>query len=128
MDVTLGTFNLGNLFSQYNFKAKISEIIKTDGGTLDSELKSERIRSGIPEQLIQPFVKGSTNYAAIRQHHFPLLEVRVPTSLDEQRRIASELNALKIEVEALKQLEAKTVVALDALLPAILERSFKGEL
>jgi type I restriction enzyme S subunit len=86
------------------------------------------IRSGIPEKLIQPFVKGSTNYAAIRQHHFPLLEMRVPKSLEEQRRIVSELNALQIEVEALKQLEAKTVVARDALLPAILERSFRGEL
>jgi hypothetical protein len=38
------------------------------------------------------------------------------------------LNALQIEVEALRQVEAKTVVAGDALLPAILERFFEEEL
>jgi endonuclease/exonuclease/phosphatase family metal-dependent hydrolase len=41
MDVTVGTFNLRNLFSQYNFKAKISEIINADGGTLEGDLKYE---------------------------------------------------------------------------------------
>ncbi|MCW4002027.1 MAG: endonuclease/exonuclease/phosphatase family protein, partial [Candidatus Bathyarchaeota archaeon] len=41
MDVTVGTFNLRNLFSQYNFKGKIDEIIDIDGGTLDGDLKYE---------------------------------------------------------------------------------------
>jgi len=41
MYVTVGTFNLRNLFSQYNFKAKIDEIIRNDGVTLDGELRYE---------------------------------------------------------------------------------------
>ncbi|UCD26919.1 MAG: endonuclease/exonuclease/phosphatase family protein, partial [Candidatus Bathyarchaeota archaeon] len=41
MEVTVGTFNLRNLFSQYNFKGKIDEIIDIDGGTLDGDLKYE---------------------------------------------------------------------------------------
>jgi type I restriction enzyme S subunit len=32
------------------------------------------LRSGRPEVEIQQYVKGSTNYASIRQDHFPLCE------------------------------------------------------
>lgn len=48
--------------------------------------------------------------------------------LPEQRRIVSELDALQAEVDALKRLQAETAAELDALLPAILDRAFKGEL
>ncbi len=48
--------------------------------------------------------------------------------LPEQRRIVSELDALQAEVDALKRLQAETAQELDALLPAILDRAFKGEL
>jgi type I restriction enzyme S subunit len=46
----------------------------------------------------------------------------------EQRRIVAELDALQSEVDALKRLQAETAAELDALLPAILDRAFKGEL
>jgi type I restriction enzyme S subunit len=49
-------------------------------------------------------------------------------SLDEQRRIVAELEALQAEVDALKRLQAETAAELDALLPAILDKAFKGEL
>ena len=48
--------------------------------------------------------------------------------LAEQRRIVAELDALQAEVDALKRLQAETAAELDALLPAILDRAFKGEL
>jgi hypothetical protein len=48
--------------------------------------------------------------------------------LPEQRRIVAELDALQAEVDALKHLQAETATELDALLPAILDRAFKGEL
>ena len=48
--------------------------------------------------------------------------------LAEQRRIVAELDALQAEVDALKRLQAETSAELDALLPAILDRAFKGEL
>ena len=53
--------------------------------------------------------------------------IPVPT-LAEQRRIVAELDALQAEVDALKRLQAETAAELDALLPAILDRAFKGEL
>ena len=48
--------------------------------------------------------------------------------LTEQRRIVAELDALQAEVDALKRLQAESAAELDALLPAILDRAFKGEL
>jgi type I restriction enzyme S subunit len=48
--------------------------------------------------------------------------------LPKQRWIVSELDALQAEVDALKRLQAETAQELDALLPSILDRAFKGEL
>ena len=45
-----------------------------------------------------------------------------------QRRIAAKLDALQAEVDALKRLQVETAAELHALLPAILDRAFKGEL
>ena len=49
-------------------------------------------------------------------------------ALPEQHRIVAELDALQAEVDALKRLQAETADELDALLPAVLDRAFKGEL
>lgn len=51
-----------------------------------------------------------------------------PFSLHEQRRIVAELDTLQAEVDALKRLQAATAAELDALLPALLDQAFKGEL
>jgi len=55
------------------------------------------------------------------------LEVPTPP-LPEQRRIVADLDALQAEVDALKRLQAETAAELDALLPSVLDRAFKGEL
>lgn len=58
-----------------------------------------------------------------------LAKLRVPVPpISEQRRIVAELDALQAEVERLKRLQAETAAELDALLPSILDRAFKGEL
>jgi len=46
----------------------------------------------------------------------------------EQTRIVAELDALQAEVDALKRLQEETLKELDALLPSILDKAFKGEL
>ena len=43
-------------------------------------------------------------------------------------RMNTELDTLPAEVNALKRLRAETTTDLDALLPAVLERAFRGEL
>lgn len=55
------------------------------------------------------------------------MRILVPT-IPEQRRIVVELDALQAEVDALKRLQTETAEELDALLPSILDRAFKGEL
>jgi len=48
--------------------------------------------------------------------------------ISEQRRIVAELDAFQVEVDALRRLQAETAAELDALLPSILDKAFKGEL
>ena len=59
---------------------------------------------------------------AIRKLRFPL------PPLDEQRRIVAHLNQVQAQVDAVRQLQAETAAELDALLPAVLDRAFRGEL
>jgi type I restriction enzyme S subunit len=49
-------------------------------------------------------------------------------SSKEQRRIVAHLDALQAQVDALKALQAVTSAELDALLPALLDKAFRGEL
>jgi type I restriction enzyme S subunit len=55
------------------------------------------------------------------------LAVPVPP-LEEQRRIVEYLDGLQAKVDRLKELQAATAAELDALLPSILDKAFKGEL
>lgn len=66
----------------------------------------------------QPALSGK------RVQEMPLLLVPVA----EQRRIVAHLDDLQAKVDVLKKKQAKTYAELDALLPSILDRAFKGEL
>lgn len=59
-----------------------------------------------------------------------VMAIPFPSSLkiSDQQRIVAELDALRAEVDRLKTLQAETAAELDALLPSILDRAFKGEL
>ncbi len=55
------------------------------------------------------------------------LPVRIP-SLTEQHHIVTFLDDLQAKVDILRQLQFQTSSELDALLPSILDKAFKGEL
>ena len=58
-----------------------------------------------------------------------LANIRVPIAPpDEQRHIIAYLGNLQAKVDALKRLQTETTAELDALLPSILDKAFKGEL
>ena len=58
-----------------------------------------------------------------------LRSARIPVPpLPEQRRIVAYLDNLQAKVDALKRLQAETATELDALLPSILDRAFRGDL
>lgn len=80
--------------------------------------------SGQAQLLGQRYGQGKPglNLSNIRMLSLPF------PPLPEQRRIVSELNALQVNVNALKRLQAEAAAELDALMPSILSRAFKGEL
>jgi type I restriction enzyme, S subunit len=84
----------------------------------------------LSQPAIQDFIndeqKGATRQGFTKTQ-IEAFEIPLPP-LPEQRRIVSELDALQAEVDALKRLQAATAAELDALLPSILDRAFKGEL
>lgn len=77
-------------------------------------------------ELVKAATKGST-FREITLGRLRQLLVPLPPP-SEQRRIVAELDELQAEVDRLKALQAQTAAEIDALLPAILDRAFKGEL
>ncbi len=55
------------------------------------------------------------------------LTIPIPP-LSEQHCIVAYLDDLQAKVDGLKQLQAETEAELNALLPSILDKAFKGEL
>jgi len=49
-------------------------------------------------------------------------------AFDEQRRIVAYLDGLQAKVNGLRELQSETQEELDALLPSVLDKAFKGEL
>lgn len=52
----------------------------------------------------------------------------IPYKSNPPRRIVACLDGLQVKVNALWQLQSETQVELDALLPSVLDKAFKGEL
>jgi type I restriction enzyme S subunit len=80
----------------------------------------------IYEDQILPLSKGSAsphlNIGTLRNFRFLL------PPLLEQHRIVTYLDGLLSKVDSLQQLQSETSAELDALLPSILNKAFKGEL
>jgi type I restriction enzyme S subunit len=55
------------------------------------------------------------------------IEITIPP-LDEQRRIVAYLDSVQARLASLRELQSATGEELDALLPSVLDRAFKGEL
>ncbi|MCL5999307.1 MAG: restriction endonuclease subunit S [Chloroflexi bacterium] len=101
-------------------------IIKPDRNCLDSDFAWHMLRSEVLYQKAWASTTGSA------QPTVPLKSIRrLPIPLppiSEQRRIVAYLDNMKAKIDALKLLQAETATELDALLPAVLDRAFKGEL
>ena len=74
------------------------------------------------EDITKSTAQPNLSMKTIRQ-----LKVPVPP-LPEQRRIVAYLDALQTKVDALRRLQSEIGAELDALLPAVLDRAFKGEM
>ena len=78
------------------------------------------------ETYLDDKIQGSTR-KGVNSKIVAALPCRVPP-LPLQRQIVAELDALQAQVDALKRLQADSAAELDALLPAILDRAFRGDL
>jgi len=78
-------------------------------------------------QQVEQLGKTTAGNIGISGGNAKSFHVPVPP-LSEQRRIVAELDSLQTRVDALKKLQAQTAAKLDALLPSILDKAFKGEL
>lgn len=83
--------------------------------------------SSATRAVIEEKAKTTSGIWKINQGHILTTRIPVPP-LSEQRRIVSELEALQVDVDALKRLQAETAAELDALMPSILSKAFNGEL
>jgi type I restriction enzyme S subunit len=101
--------------------AKISPTAEISHTFLVKALQSHVVQGQI-EEITKSTAQPSLSMTTIR-----LLRIPLPR-LPEQHRIVAYLDDLQAKVDALKRLQAQTSAQLDALLPSILDKAFKGEL
>ena len=71
--------------------------------------------------------RSSHDTRKLRTEKLMAFSIPVPP-LEEQRCILAELDAVQAKLNAVKSLQEETTAELDAMLPAILDKAFKGEL
>ncbi len=103
-----------------------AKLVFNDSAKIEKRFVVNMLRS---PQVQEKFQQKQTVAAQpkLALHRIASTEIPLPP-LPEQRRIVAELDALQAEMEALKRLQAETAAELDALLPSILDKAFKGEL
>ena len=79
------------------------------------------------KDYFQRVLKQQCGQASLNQGHVRNIPFQ-QRPLPEHRRIVAYLDDLQAKVDALKALQAQTAAELDALLPSVLDRAFKGEL
>ncbi len=111
------------LLSDKTFRFVFCENMQIEPQFLNYVLKSPALRS----QLEQEATGTSPTMKNISKEK--VLNLLIPEKdLPEQRRIVAYLDGLQAKVDAVRQLQAATAAELEALLPAVLDRAFRGEL
>ncbi len=77
--------------------------------------------------VIENTCKTTSGIWKINQGHIASFSIPVPLP-SEQRRIVAHLDDLQAKVNALKTQQAESAAELDAMLPSILDKAFKGKL
>lgn len=101
--------------------------VRVDQTRFDPWYVSALMSSPRGKEFFQAASKQTTNLASINQRQlksFPIFAL----SLGRQRAILTELETLQAKVQAVESMQTETAAELDAMLPAILDKAFKGEL
>ncbi len=101
--------------------------VRTNPLDFDSYFLAALIGSSYGKSYFQSAAKKTTNLASINKTQLSDFKIFKP-SLAEQRHIVSYINSMQAKAEALERLQVENAAELDALLPALLGRAFRGEL
>jgi type I restriction enzyme, S subunit len=101
--------------------------VRTSPNEFVPEFLAALIGSPVGKAYFQAASKQTTNLASINQTQLKAFRVFQPP-LPEQRRIVAYLDDLQEQTNTLKALQAETSTELNALMPSILDKAFRGEL
>jgi type I restriction enzyme, S subunit len=122
---TLGIPAVVDIDEPFCFQRHIA-ILKPQRDRLNGQFAWHMLRSRTVFETAWASTTGSAQptipLRAIRE-----LPIPIP-SLAEQHLIVAELDALDVEVHALRRLQAESATEIDTMLPAILDRAFQGDL
>ncbi len=86
MKVTIGTFNLNNLFSRYNFKGEISAIRDND--------------TGVDSDILYQF--GTNDRFKIRSYRGSLVKKKAPS---ESQKVADRIKSMDVDILSVQEVE-----------------------
>jgi len=101
-------------------------MVRPDPAIIESQYLAHALRARVLQGQMANQSR-STAQANLFLGKIKPLQILVPP-LAEQRRIVAHLDGLQAKVDALKKLQTETAAELDALMPSILDRAFRGEL
>lgn len=101
--------------------------LRVDLAEFMPEFLSTLISSPHGKEYFQGASKQTTNLATINQRQLKAFQIAQPP-MEEQERIVNFINDVQTKVEEMKRLREDALKEFDALLPAILDKAFKGEL
>jgi len=102
----------------------------TDNALYVTEISADLHPPYLVHALSTLDIRQHANQAAqpvVSQKKINPLTIPVPP-VAEQQRIVGELDALQAKISSLRHMQAQTAAEIDALLPSILDKTFKGEL
>jgi type I restriction enzyme S subunit len=122
---TLGIAAIVHCNDPFCFQRHVA-IIKPERDKVCSEFVWQMLRSGVVHRKSCESITGTAQptipLRAIRSLRIPL------PPLPEQRRIVAYLENLQATLEEINKLQEQTAAELDALIPSILDKAFKGKL
>jgi len=115
-----------DLAGEFSFASYLIRL-RLDRQLAEPHLVAAFINSPLGRSFMLSEKRQMTGQANVNATKLRAMPVALPP-LREQRRIVAELDALQADVAAAKRLQADTAAELDALVPSILDRAFRGRL
>jgi type I restriction enzyme S subunit len=101
--------------------------IRPDLTQVDPEYLNVYLNSPVGQEVVQARSRTTSGLNILSIGRINSIEIPVPP-LVEQRCMVAYLDGVQSKADRLKQLQAETAAELDALLPSVLDKAFRGEL